>query len=162
MTHTSMTTTPDTFKKLIAAITGRIAGQALDAQLEQELNTSFPAAGPDVRAVFDACQAGITAGWMCSREAGGIRFGRVIKPGAETHGFSVDVVDMQPIAGPHHRHPNGEVDLIMPLEPGAQFDGRGVGWLVYGPGTAHRPTVTQGRALVLYLLPAGAIEFTNT
>jgi hypothetical protein len=21
---------------------------------------------------------------------------------------------------PHHRHPNGEIDLIMPLEPGAQ------------------------------------------
>ena len=51
---TSMTT-PDTFKKLIAAITGRIAGQVLDGQLEQELNTSFPAAGPDVRAVLEAC-----------------------------------------------------------------------------------------------------------
>ncbi len=161
MTHTPVPT-PDTFKKLIGAITGRIAGRALDAQLEQELNTSFPADGPDVRAVLDACQAGIAAGWMCSREAGGIRFGRVIRPGAETHGFSVDVVDMQPVAGPHHRHPNGEIDLILPLEAGARFDGRGIGWLVYGPDSAHRPTVTQGRALVLYLLPAGAIEFTNT
>jgi hypothetical protein len=99
---------------------------------------------------------------MCSREAGGIRFGRVVKPGPGTHGFSVDVVDMQPMAGPHHRHPNGEIDLIMPLEPGAKFDGREAGWLVYGPNTAHSPTVTQARALVLYLLPGGAIEFTNT
>ena len=29
---------------------------------------------------------------------------------------------------------------------------------VYGPGTAHRPTVRGGRALVLYLLPEGAID----
>ena len=29
------------------------------------------------------------------------------------------------------------------------------------PGSAHRPTVAAGRALVLYLLPQGAIEFTK-
>jgi len=49
----------------------------------------------------------------------------------------------------------------MPLTTGAQFDGHGAGWVVYGPGTAHSPTVTEGRALVLYLLPQGAIEFTR-
>ncbi|MNL76803.1 hypothetical protein D3C87_2028270 [compost metagenome] len=49
----------------------------------------------------------------------------------------------------------------MPLTGDARFDGHGAGWLVYGPGSAHRPTVTQGRALVLYLLPGGAIEFTR-
>jgi hypothetical protein len=99
---------------------------------------------------------------MCAREAGGIKYGRVIKPGEVTHGFSVDVVDMQPLAGPHHRHPNGEIDMIMPVDPGAKFDGREAGWLVYGPDSAHSPTVTHGRALVLYLLPAGAIEFTKS
>lgn len=151
----------DAFAQLIGTITARIEGRKLDEHLEQELNTSFPPNGPDARAIFESCRAAIAAGWMCSREAGGIRFGRVVKAGPRTHGFSVDVVDMQPIAGPHHRHPNGEIDLIMPLEPGARFDGHDAGWLVYGPGSAHRPTVTQGRALVLYLLPAGAIEFTN-
>jgi len=35
-------------------------------------------------------------------------------------------------------------------------------WLVYGPGSAHSPTVAHGRALVLYLLPQGAIEFTKS
>ena len=152
----------DTFARLIGQITARIEGRKLDQHLEQDLNTLFPAEGPETRAVFDSCKAAIAAGWMCGREAGGIRFGRVVKPGPDTHGFSVDVVDMPPIAGPHHRHPNGEIDLIMPLEQDAKFDGRSAGWLVYGPDSAHRPTVTQGRALVLYLLPAGAIEFTNT
>ena len=75
--------------------------------------------------------------------------------------FSVDVVDMQDIAGPHHRHPGGEIDLIMPIEGDATFDGHPAGWCVYGPGTAHYPTVAQGRALVLYLLPEGQIEFTR-
>ncbi|MCG3102208.1 DUF4863 family protein, partial [Enterobacter sp. DRP3] len=56
---------------------------------------------------------------------------------------------------------NGEVDMIMPVTDAARFDGHGAGWLVYGPGSAHRPTVTQGRALVLYLLPGAAIEFTR-
>jgi hypothetical protein len=99
---------------------------------------------------------------MCAREAGGIRFGRVIKPGAATNGFSVDVVEMSSIVGPHHSHPNGEIDFIMPLDTTARFDGRGAGWLVYPAGSAHPPTVTGGRALVLYLLPQGAIEFSKS
>ena len=67
---------------------------------------------------------------------------------------------MHDIAGPHHTHPNGEIDLILPLDPGARFDGRPAGWLVCPPGSAHRPTVSGGRALVLYLLPQGRIDFT--
>jgi hypothetical protein len=98
---------------------------------------------------------------MCSREHAGIKYGRVIKPGDATHGFSVDVVDMDNVAGGHHRHPTGEIDLVMPVSRAAAFDGRGAGWLVYEPGSAHVPTVSGGCALVLYLLPQGAIEFTK-
>ena len=43
--------------------------------------------------------------------------------------------------------------MIMPIDATARFDGRGAGWLVYGPDTAHVPTVAGGKALVLYLLP---------
>ncbi len=38
--------------------------------------------------------------------------------------------------------------------------GVAAGWLVCPPGSAHRPTVLGGRALVLYLLPQGQIQFT--
>lgn len=148
------------FSHLIANLTKSIAGRALDQRLEEDLNGRFPAAGPIYCDIVDSCQRAITAGWMCNREANGIRYGRVIKSGPATHDFSVDVVDMRPLAGPHHAHPNGEIDLIMPLEAAAKFDGRGAGWLVYGAGSSHSPTVTGGRALVLYLLPGGAIEFT--
>ena len=153
--------TPEQLLDLIAPITGHIEGKPLDAELQAELNAAWPAGGQAFKGIVDACGKAIEAGWMCNREAGGIKFGRVIKPGAATHGFSVDVVEMKDVKGPHHRHPNGEVDMIMPLDAGAKFDGRGAGWLVYGPGSAHYPTVTGGRALVLYLLPQGAIEFTK-
>jgi len=153
--------TPENFARLIARVTGKIEGRALDRRLEQDLNDVTPPGGPEYQDIVRSCQAACAAGWMCNREAGGIKYGRVIEPGPATHGFSVDVVDMPPVAGPHHTHPNGEIDLIMPLESGATFDDRGAGWLVYGPGSAHRPTVTGGRALVLYLLPGGAIEFTR-
>ena len=32
--------------------------------------------------------------------------------------------------------------------------------MVYGPDSVHSPTVTVGQALILYLLPDGAIDFT--
>jgi hypothetical protein len=153
--------TVEEFTTLIAGITGRIAGQALDGQLAARLNAEFPADGAEFNRVFEACKAAIAAGWMCNREAGGIKFSRVIKPCEAIHGFSVDVVEMTDCKGPHHRHTNGEIDMIMPLDANAKFDGRGKGWLVYPAGHAHNPTVSEGRALVLYLLPQGAIEFTK-
>ncbi len=149
------------FTKLISSVSAHIHGKSLDSALEAELNKTFPLKGEALHNVFAACQSAIEAGWMCNREAGGIKYGRVIKPCDELHGFSVDVVQMTDLAGPHHRHPNGEIDLIMPLTIGATFDGHPGGWLVYGPGTAHYPTVANGSALVLYLLPHGAIEFTK-
>jgi hypothetical protein len=137
-----------------------LLGRPLDAALAHDLNDSLPGDGADVAAIARACREAIRDGWMCSREAGGIRYGRVVKPGPATHGYSVDVVEMDAVVGPRHRHPNGEIDLVMPIDAAARFDGHGAGWVVYGPGSAHSPTVTGGRALVLYLLPQGAIEFT--
>ena len=154
--------THEAFTALILPIARRAAGRRLDGALEDDLNRALPPDSSTFRDVFAACRDAIAAGWMCDREANGIRYGRVVKPGPAMHGFSVDVVEMDALAGPHHRHPNGEIDLIMPLTPAAKFDGRGAGFLVYPAGSAHSPTVTGGKALVLYLLPEGAIEFTKT
>ncbi|NDP42475.1 MAG: DUF4863 family protein [Aromatoleum sp.] len=153
--------TPQQFTNLMSSISDRIHGKALDNGLEVELNEIFPSDSEAFRNVFAACRSAIEAGWMCNREAGGIKYGRVVKPSAQLHGFSVDVVDMDNLKGPHHRHPSGEIDMIMPLTPNAKFDGHGAGWVVYGPDSAHSPTVTDGRALILYLLPEGAIEFAK-
>lgn len=153
--------TPERFQDLIARVTGALDGLPVDKRLETLLDERFPAGGEDFEAIAAACREAVAAGWMCDREHGGIRYGRVIKPGPDTHGFSVDVVDMNEVIGPRHGHPFGEIDMIMPVEGDARFDGHGRGWLVYEPGSAHRPTVAGGRAYVLYLLPEGAIEFTR-
>jgi hypothetical protein len=158
--HLIRVMTPEQFRQDLAALTARIAGRPLDAALDAWLNAEC---GPDsavYRQLKAGCEAGVEAGWLCQREGGGIRYGRIFKPAPDLHGFSVDVVDMADIAGPHHLHPHGEIDLVMPMQGDAHFDGRPAGWLVMPPGSAHRPTVSQGRALVLYLLPQGAIEFT--
>ena len=153
--------TPDTFRQQIAALTARIAGRPLDAALDAWLNAEFGQDSAVYRELHASCQAGVAEGWLCQREGGGIRYGRIFKTAPDLHGFSVDVVDMTDIAGPHHVHPEGEIDLVMPVEGEARFDGRPAGWLVMPPGSAHRPTVSQGRALVLYLLPNGKIDFTK-
>jgi hypothetical protein len=151
---------PSDFQRLIAGVTEQLACRPLDTALAAWLNSTYPASGQTFRDLADACRTGVAEGWLCNREGGGIRYGRIFKALPDTHGFSVDVVDMKDIAGPHHVHPHGEIDLIMPLTEGATFDGHAAGWCVYEPGSAHRPTVAKGEALVLYLLPQGAIEFT--
>ncbi|CAH2893254.1 MAG: P-hydroxylaminobenzoate lyase [uncultured Paraburkholderia sp.] len=151
---------PSDFQRLIAGVTAQLAGRPLNAELADWLNSTYPAGSQTFRDLAAACRAGAAEGWLCNREGGGIRYGRIFKALPDTHGFSVDVVDMKDIAGPHHVHPHGEIDLIMPLTEGATFDGHPAGWCVYQAGSAHRPTVANGQALVLYLLPQGAIEFT--
>lgn len=162
MSSTPATThsTPAEFRAHLATLTAALAGRALDDTLDDWLNREHGAGSATYQALVEACRSGVADGWLCKHEGGGIRYGRIFKPAPDLHGFSVDVVDMQDIAGPHHTHPLGEIDLIMPLDGDARFDGRGAGWLVCPPGSAHRPTVSQGRALVLYLLPEGRIDFT--
>ena len=182
-------TTPAEFRSQVARLTEQLAGRALDAGLDAWLNAEHGATSATYRALKAACEAGVAERWLADREGGGLKYGRIFKPADDLHGFSVDVVDMAPprwaapskaqpprgadggtppaggeqdsIAGPHHAHPNGEIDLIMPIDGDAKFDGRPAGWCVYPPGSAHWPTVVGGRALVLYLLSQGKIEFTK-
>ena len=150
------------FRTRVQTVTGAIAGAALDAGLERKLNVEFPAGGEVVKALEAACHDGIASGWMCTQGSGKRKFGRIFEPAPDLAGFSVDVVDIDDLVGNYHRHPTGEIDLILPVTPGATFDARGAGWLVYPPGSGHRPTVKHGRALILYLLPQGRIEWIDT
>jgi len=154
------TVTPEQFRTLIAQVTSQVHGRAIDANLRLWLNEVMGPQSTLYCQLKAACEAGVSAGWLCNHEVGGVRFGRIFKPAEDLHGFSVDVVDMNNIAGPHHVHPLGEIDLVIPQGEDARFDGQAAGWTVYGPGSAHRPTVRGGRALVLYLLPQGKIHFT--
>lgn len=148
------------FREMLATLTGEIAGKPLDQNLDTWLNQHHGVASASYQQLKNACIQGVAEGWLCKYEGGGLRYGRIFKPAEDLQGFSVDVVDMKDVAGPHHVHPEGEIDLIMPIDEGALFDGRPAGWMVTPAGSAHCPTVSNGRALVLYLLPHGRIEFT--
>ena len=154
-------TTPMQFQELVAPIARFAQGRALDAALQADLKLKFPPESEAFQQIRAACHAGIAAGWLCSQGDAKRRYGRIFEAGEATHGFSVDVVDITDFVGNHHRHPTGEIDMIMPVTPEARFDDHGAGWVVYPPGSGHRPTVTSGRALILYLLPEGKIEWTQ-
>lgn len=149
------------FKSLIGPLTEFVATRVVDHRLADDLADRFPANGEYFAKVEDACRSAIAAGWMCAEGGQGRRFGRVIEPSADTGGLSVDVVALKDIVGPHHRHPTGEVCMVMPVDRGARFDGVSRGWCIYPPGSSHRPTVSGGEAIVLYMLPDGRIEFTG-
>jgi len=152
---------PEAFAQAVAKVTAVLDGQPVDAKTKALLNRAAPADGPVFEDIERLCRRGLDEGWLCTRGRPPLRYGRVVRPGEATHGFSVDVVLMEDVEGPSHAHPNGEIDMVMPLDDGARFDGTRRGWHVYEPGSRHSPTVTGGRALILYLLPHGAIEFIS-
>ena len=126
---------------------------AKDAAAQAERIAPFTSAPVD--ALRSAAIGSIGSDWLLPKSNAGIRFGRVAK---DLHGFSVDAVLMA-VPGPRHRHPNGEIDLCFATSGEPKFDGRPAGWVVYGKGSQHVPTVHGGEMLILYFLPGGAIEF---
>jgi hypothetical protein len=153
--------TDSDFLQAVAQIARELEDAPLDSVLEARLNERFSSGGEAFARLSALCAKGEAEGWLMSREAGGVKFGRAVKPGNEAGRFSVDVVRMKDVAGPHHVHTTGEIGAVMPISGNPQFDGRPGGWYVYPPGSSHRPTVTGGDAYILYLLPEGAIEFTS-
>ena len=67
------------------------------------------------------------------------------------------------LQGDFHGHPYGELNLVVPLDEGAQLMGlqgwQGAGWTAPDPGSAHYPEVKGGRLIALFYLPAGRISY---
>lgn len=146
----------DVFRPLVEA--ARDLDLSDPAAAELALERRLDPASRDARAVNDRLLRLLEEGRIADRGEAPVRWSRVAKPGAETDGFSIDVVHMS-APGPRHRHPAGEVDYCIGLEGRPTFDGRPPGWVVLPPGSTHVPTVEGGTMLVVYLLPGGEIEF---
>ena len=148
-------------RELLNPVVEEISGAEWNAALAARLNERFPSEGPLYRALEALCAEGIESGWM-GLEGEEVRKGaRVIEPGPETAGMSVDVVQLVDFTGPHHRHPQGEVCAVMAENAEGRFDGNPHGWAVYPPGSDHWPAGTGGRVRILFFLPEGAIEYTE-
>ena len=150
------TMTKAQFVELLRPLAQALQGLDVDAaDAAAVVERAAPFAGALVGAVRTAALANVDSEWLLPKAQGGIRFGRVAK---ELLGFSVDAVLMD-VPGPKHRHGNGEIDLCFTTKGEPRFDGKPAGWVVYGNGSVHVPTVRGGEMLILYFLPGGAIEF---
>jgi hypothetical protein len=158
--HDVMSPPEERFAVLAADLTAWLQGRTIDSALGDELNRVFPPESDLYRELAAACKSGLEFGWLGGRGEPPLRYGRALKPTPATHGFSIDVVLMSDVAGPEHVHPNGEIDMVIPLDATARFEGHGAGWVVFGPGSVHSPAVAGGSAAVLYALPDGAIRFS--
>jgi hypothetical protein len=146
----------ESFTALLHGVAAQLHGIDLrGSDAAARVAARVPFAGEAVRRLRAAAFAAVDSPWLLPKENAGIRFGRVAK---DLDGFSVDAVLMDR-PGPRHRHPNGEVDLCFARKGAPAFDGHPEGWVVYGPGSVHVPTVRGGEMLILYFLPGGAIEF---
>jgi hypothetical protein len=128
-----------------------------DADAAERLTARLPLDAEPVRRVRGLLRRGVVEGWLADRANAGVRFSRVRKA-TDGDQLSIDVVSMA-VAGPGHTHPNGEIDLCFAVDGAPTFDGHGEGWVVYGRGSYHVPTVEGGTMDIVYFLPGGAIRF---
>lgn len=137
-----------------------IRGLPLDDELEARLNRDFGAATESYARLVWLLKAGVEEGWAAYVDIQGAdyRRGRIAESSYETSGMSVESGLLRDVKGQYHCHTKGEINMIIPLEAGAQFCGHGAGWRVFPPMSEHYPTVT-GRALMMYFLPGGEIEY---
>ncbi len=125
-----------------------------------ELERRYPMAGPEAVDLRKALMAAFADGVICNKGKDPVRFSRLAKPGDTPHDMSVDFVWMTG-GGINHRHPKGEVNICFAVEGDAKFDGQPEGWVAFAPDSAHVPTVTDGRMLIVYFLPGGEVEWIN-
>ena len=154
----------EVLEQMLVTVFGALKGAEPNdgAKLAARLTMELPLTHPAIAAVRAAATAGVVEGWLCNREGGGIRFSRPVKPSDASAGYSVDAVVMDRVAGPKHTPTNGEINLCFTEDGDAKFCGHREGWVVFPRGSSHVPVVTDGRMLILYFLPGGAIEFTKS
>ena len=75
------------FKDHIAKLTAQLVGRPLDADLDQWLNVEHGVGSKTYEQLKLSCQTGVAEGWLCEREGGGIRYGRIFKATHDLHGF---------------------------------------------------------------------------
>jgi len=64
----------------IADLTVQLADRPLDGKLNAWLNAEHGPGSPTFENLQATCIAGIAEGWLCNREGGGVRYGRIFKP----------------------------------------------------------------------------------
>ena len=149
------------------------------AAMECWLNKKYGEASALYRDLSRLIRAGVEEGWAANQEVDGpdYRRSRILEPSPEIFQFSITAVYMNSKApmrfkddedddvlrGQFHGHPYGEINLVVPVDRGAELRGlqgwQGPGWTAPDPGSRHYPEVRGGAVIALFYLPAGRISY---
>jgi hypothetical protein len=149
------------------------------ADMERWLNRNYGEGSALYKDLARLIKLGIAEGWAANQEVDGpnYRRSRIAEPSAETLHFSITAVymnskdatrfrddhDTDVLRGQFHGHPYGEINLVVPLDEGAELMGlqgwQGPGWTAPDPGSRHYPEVKGGALIALFYLPAGRISY---
>jgi hypothetical protein len=152
------------------------------AEMERWLNEKYGEGSSLYQDLSRLIKAGVEEGWAANQEIDGpdYRRSRILEPSPETFQFSITAVymngkaptrfkddeDHDVLRGQFHGHPYGEINLVVPLDKGAELKGlqgwQGSGWTAPDPGSRHYPEVRGGAVIALFYLPAGRISYDFT
>jgi hypothetical protein len=147
--------------------------------MEKWLNEKYGEQSELYKNLSRLIKLGVAKGWAANEEVAGpnYRRSRILEPSPETSYFSITAVYMNSInprrfndadenevlRGQYHGHPYGELNLVVPLDKGAELNGlqgwQGPGWTAPDPGSRHYPEVRGGALIALFYLPAGRISY---
>ena len=137
-------------------------------ELQLWLNATYGPATALYKDLARLITDGVNDGWAANIEVSGpaYRRSKIQAPTAELNYFSITAVYMNSVErlrGQYHLHPYGELNLVVPLDPGAVLAGplgwQGAGWTAPAPGSHHYPEVKGGALIALFYLPAGRISY---
>ena len=149
------------------------------AEMEKWLNEKYGKNSMLYKSLARLIKLGIEEGWAANQDIHGpnYRRSRILEPSPETFHFSITAVymnsrdarrfkdedDGEILRGQYHGHPYGELNLVVPLDEGAELRGlqgwQGPGWTAPDPGSRHFPEVRGGAVIALFYLPAGRISY---
>ncbi|OMQ22891.1 DUF4863 family protein [Serratia oryzae] len=148
------------FLDVVHRVCDAIRGMPLDNELAEYLNMHYGPNTGTYQTLSRLLRLGVEEGWVAYVEIEGpsYRRGRLAEIGFNTAGMSIESGLLCNVKGQYHSHTKGEINMIIPLESGANFCGTTAGWRVFEPMSEHFPTV-EGKALIMFFLPDGAIEY---
>jgi hypothetical protein len=146
---------------IVHRVLNYIGDRPFDAELEFQLNRRFGPCSGTYEAIARLLTLGLEESWVAYApvEGAGYHRGKIAEPTNETARMSIETALLCNVKGQYHSHTRGEIDMIIPIDSSAQFCGHGAGWVVYPQLSEHFPTVTGGKALIMFFLPNGEIQY---
>lgn len=159
-----------------ASFLSQVKDLTAGTEVEQMLNRHYGPESELYQTLARLVKQGVEDGWAANVALDGpiYRRSRIAEPSERTHYFSITAVYMDSrgnqqgnpggaYRGQYHAHPYGELNMVIPLNPGAELNGPngwcGAGWTAPAPGSHHYPEARGGAVIALFFLPAGRIAY---